>query len=100
MTYRDGRLELDNGLCRQTTPVVYFASRGPGRTAKCKPNEVDVPNVVGWTLARRKTDDAGMLELLAPYAGHRYRVTRLIELGGTRPERHGPRMSIRDYRAF
>jgi len=59
-----------------------------------------LPNAVGWTLARRKTDDAGMLELLAPYAGHRYRVTRLIELGGTRPERHGPRMSIRDYRAF
>jgi hypothetical protein len=59
-----------------------------------------LPNAVGWTLARRKTDDAGMLELLAPYAGHRYRVTRLIELGGTRPERHGPRMSVRDYRAF
>jgi 3-methyladenine DNA glycosylase/8-oxoguanine DNA glycosylase len=59
-----------------------------------------LPNAVGWTLARRKTDDAGMLELLAPYAGHRYRVTRLIELGGTRPERHGPRMSVRDYRAI
>jgi endonuclease III len=59
-----------------------------------------LPNAVGWTLARRKTDDAGMLELLAPYAGHRYRVTRLIELGGTRPERHGPRMSVRDYRSF
>ena len=59
-----------------------------------------LPNAVGWTLARRKTDDAGMLELLAPYAGHRYRVTRLIELGGSRPPRRGPRMSVRDYRAF
>ena len=59
-----------------------------------------LPNAVGWTLARRKTDDAGMLELLAPYDGHRYRVTRLIELGGSRPERHGPRMSVRDYRAI
>jgi 3-methyladenine DNA glycosylase/8-oxoguanine DNA glycosylase len=59
-----------------------------------------LPNAVGWTLARRKTDDTGMLELLAPYAGHRYRVTRLIEMGGTRPERHGPRMSVRDYRAI
>lgn len=59
-----------------------------------------LPNAVGWTLARRKTDDAGMLELLTPYAGHRYRVTRLIELGGTSPERHGPRMSVRDYRAI
>src|SRR5271165_6331404 len=46
-----------------------------------------LPNAVGWTLARRTTDDDGMLELLAPYAGHRYRVTRLIELGGSRPPR-------------
>ena len=59
-----------------------------------------LPNVVGWTLARRKTDDAGMLELLAPYAGHRYRVTRLIELGGSAPPRRGPRMPVRDYRAI
>jgi len=59
-----------------------------------------LPNAVGWTLARRKTDDAGMLELLAPYAGHRYRVTRLIELGGSSPPRRGPRMSVRDYRSF
>jgi hypothetical protein len=27
-------------------------------------------------------------------------VTRLIELGGARPPRHGPRMSVRDYRGF
>ena len=40
----------------------------------------------------------GMLELLAPYAGHRYRVSRLIELGGSAPPRRGPRMSVRDYR--
>ena len=59
-----------------------------------------LPNAVGWTLARRTTDDDGMLQLLAPYAGHRYRVTRLIELGGSRPPRRGPRMSVRDYRAF
>jgi len=59
-----------------------------------------LPNAVGWTLARRTTDDDGMLELLAPYAGHRYRVTRLIELGGSGPPRRGPRMPVRDYRAF
>ena len=59
-----------------------------------------LPNAVGWTLARRTTDDGGMLELLAPYAGHRYRVTRLIELGGSLPPRHGPRMAVRDYRAL
>jgi len=72
-------------------------------------------NVVGYALAgRHRTDDATMLELLAPYAGHRYRVTRLIGLSafsgpkdrvspgryGTRPPRHGPRMPVRDYRNF
>jgi 3-methyladenine DNA glycosylase/8-oxoguanine DNA glycosylase len=59
-----------------------------------------LPKTVGWTLAGRITDDAGMLELLAPYAGHRYRVTRLIELGGSAPPRRGPRMPVRDYRSF
>jgi hypothetical protein len=58
-----------------------------------------LPAAVGWALAGRKTDDAGMLELLAPYAGQRHRVARLIELGGG-PPRRGPRMPARDYRAF
>jgi 3-methyladenine DNA glycosylase/8-oxoguanine DNA glycosylase len=55
---------------------------------------------VGWALAGRKMDDAGMLDLLAPYAGHRYRAARLVELSGVRPPRRGPRMSVRDYRSF
>ena len=38
--------------------------------------------------------------LLAPYRGHRYRVTRLLELGGHRPPARGPRMPARDYRSF
>ena len=59
-----------------------------------------IPALVGWTLAGVATDDAGMLELLAPYAGQRYRVTRLIELAGGGPPRRGPRMSVRDYRGF
>jgi 3-methyladenine DNA glycosylase/8-oxoguanine DNA glycosylase len=59
-----------------------------------------LPALVGWTLAGRKVDDAGMLELLEPYAGHRHRVTRLLELSGDRPPRRGPRMPVRDYRSF
>jgi 3-methyladenine DNA glycosylase/8-oxoguanine DNA glycosylase len=58
-----------------------------------------LPGIVGWVLAGRPaTDDAGMLALLAPYAGHRHRVTRLLELSGLGPPRRGPRMSVRDYR--
>ena len=85
-------------------------------------------NVVGWFLAGRdRTDDGGMLELLAPFKGHRHRVTRLIGLSGRGgmggggqggggqggvpraaaqarygggPPRRGPRMPARDYRHF
>ncbi len=59
-----------------------------------------LPALVGWTLAGEVTDDAGMLDLLAPYAGHRYRVTRLVEIGGGGPPRHGPKAAVRDYRAI
>jgi endonuclease III len=60
--------------------------------------DYNLPAAVGWALAGRVVDDAGMLELLAPYAGQRYRVTRLVELSGLRPPRRGPRLPIRDYR--
>jgi 3-methyladenine DNA glycosylase/8-oxoguanine DNA glycosylase len=57
-------------------------------------------NLVGWSLAGRKTDDDGMLEMLEPWRGHRQRVVRLLELGGSRPPKRGPRMAPTDYRAF
>ncbi len=47
---RDGRLLLDNGLCNGAQSLVYFSGRGPTRTANCKPNEVEVPSVVGRRL--------------------------------------------------
>lgn len=62
--------------------------------------DANLPGAVGWALAGRVTDDTGMLELLAPYAGHRYRVTRLVELSGLRPPRRAPRLPVRDYRRF
>ena len=46
---RDGAFQLDNGLCRHTVMVEYFAGKGPAKTANCKPNEVEIPNVVGST---------------------------------------------------
>jgi 3-methyladenine DNA glycosylase/8-oxoguanine DNA glycosylase len=62
--------------------------------------DYNLPAVVGWALAGRVVDDAGMLELLAPYAGHRYRATRLVELSGVAPPRRGPRLPLREYQAF
>jgi 3-methyladenine DNA glycosylase/8-oxoguanine DNA glycosylase len=62
--------------------------------------DVHLPGAVGWALAGQIVDDAGMLDLLAPYAGHRHRATRLVVLSGLRPPRRGPRLAPRDYRSF
>ena len=59
-----------------------------------------LPGAVGWALAGRKVDDTGMLDLLAPYAGHRHRAARLVVLSGLRPPRHGPRNAPRGYRSI
>jgi len=59
VTYRDGRLQLDNGYCRDTESIEYFGDSGPTHTANCLPNEVDVPNVVGEPVGRAKTVLAG-----------------------------------------
>jgi penicillin-binding protein 1A len=52
VVYRNGQLELDNGNCHNTKLLLYFEGRGPARTAKCKVNEVDVPHLVGETVAQ------------------------------------------------
>ncbi|MDN6499251.1 MAG: 3-methyladenine DNA glycosylase, partial [Yaniella sp.] len=44
------------------------------------------------------TDDAGMLELLEPWRGHRQRLVRLIYASGIRFSRFGPRLAATDFR--
>jgi len=53
---------------------------------------------VGHALTGHRTDDDGMLELLAPWAGHRQRVIRLIFASGVSEPRRGPRLSPEDHR--
>ncbi|MBQ1444702.1 MAG: 3-methyladenine DNA glycosylase [Renibacterium sp.] len=53
---------------------------------------------VGLALTGQPVDDNTMLELLEPWRGHRQRVVRMLYLSGISKERHGPRMSVRDYR--
>lgn len=53
---------------------------------------------VGWALVGKKVDDAGMLELLEPWRGHRQRVVRMLYLSGFRKPAFGPRMTIQDHR--
>ncbi len=94
----DARLRSLPGIGVWTSAEIR--QRAAGDPDAVSVGDYHLPKAVGWTLERRITDDAGMLELLAPYAGHRYRVTRLIELGGSQPPRRGPHLPVRDYRAF
>lgn len=59
--------------------------------------DAHLSHVVGFALRGldRATDEE-MLELLAPWAGHRARVVRLLEQSGMRPPRYGPRVAPRD----
>ena len=54
---------------------------------------------VGYALTGSRTDDDGMLELLAPWAGQRQRVIRLIGRAGAREPRRGPRVHPEDHRS-
>jgi membrane peptidoglycan carboxypeptidase len=48
---RGGLLQRDDGVCHNTVQLEFFAGDGPDQVANCKPNEVEVPEVVGLTLA-------------------------------------------------
>ncbi|WP_243772972.1 DNA-3-methyladenine glycosylase family protein [Actinomadura barringtoniae] len=102
-----GRLEADPSerKLRSLPGIGVWTAAEIRQRALGDPDAVSVgdyhlPGIVGWALTGRKVDDDGMLELLAPYAGHRYRVTRLLELSGAHPPRRGPRLPVRDYRGF
>ncbi len=72
--------------------VAEIASRALGDADAVSVGDYHLAHLVGWALTGRRTDDAGMLELLAPWAGHRQRVIRLIELTQTsRAPKFGPR---------
>jgi 3-methyladenine DNA glycosylase/8-oxoguanine DNA glycosylase len=97
---------LRRRLCSVPGIGVWTAAEVAQRTLGC-PDSVSVgdyhlKNIVGWTLAGRKTDDDGMLELLEPWRGHRQRVVRLILTGGRaqRPPRRGPRFAPTNYRGI
>ncbi len=51
---RHGRLQLDNGNCHNPRLLLFLSDQRPPRTANCKVNEVDVPQVVGQTVAQAR----------------------------------------------
>lgn len=102
----DRRLRSLTGVGVWTSAEVR--QRALGDADAVSVGDYHIPGLVGRAFTGEPVDDAGMLELLRPYAGHRYRVTRMLELLGRdhpagrnlRAQRRGPRMPVRDYRRF
>jgi 3-methyladenine DNA glycosylase/8-oxoguanine DNA glycosylase len=88
----------------RTVPGIGFwtaaevAQRAWGDADAISVGDFHIPSVVGYALLGHKLDDAGMLEVLAPYAPHRHRVVRYLEAAGVRRPRYGPRYAPREYR--
>lgn len=73
------------------------AQRALGDADAVSFGDYHVAKNIGYVLTGEEVDDDGLAELLEPYAGHRYRVQRLIELAGLGRPRHGPRMAPRTH---
>ncbi|MDY7089735.1 MAG: DNA-3-methyladenine glycosylase 2 family protein [Actinomycetota bacterium] len=106
------RLERCAGSAEATARLTALPGIGPWtaaevvRVAYGDPDAVSVgdfhiPNTVAWALAgeARGTDER-MLELLAPFTGHRGRVCDLFAYGGLGAPKFGPRMPIRSFAKF
>ncbi|MFI6423305.1 DNA-3-methyladenine glycosylase family protein [Streptomyces sp. NPDC050842] len=86
------RLELIPGIGPWTSAETV--QRSNGAPDEVTTGDLHLPGIVGWALTGdRTTDDAAMLELLAPYEGQRHRAARLILLSGRVPPRRAPRMA-------
>ena len=72
--------------------AAHLARVAAGDADAVEVGDYNVKDLVAWNLAGepRGTDER-MLELLAPFAGHRGRVIRLLTSAGQRPPRYGPR---------
>jgi endonuclease III len=92
------RLRAVPGIGAWTAAEV--AQRAWGDPDEVSVGDFHIPALVGWALIGRPVDDDGMLDLLAPYAGHRQRAVRLIELSGVGKPRFGPRAPVADIRAI
>ena len=57
---RGGLLERDNGVCHNSAQLEFYGGQvlsdgNPARVATCKPNEVEIPDMVGKSISVAKT---------------------------------------------
>lgn len=92
------RLQVVPGIGTWTTAETM--QRAIGDPDAVSVGDYHIPSLVGWALIGERVDDNRMLDLLEPFRPQRQRVVRLIESGGPRPSRRGPRAPIRSYRSI
>jgi 3-methyladenine DNA glycosylase/8-oxoguanine DNA glycosylase len=85
------------GVGLWTAAEVLQRSHGDPDTVSV--GDAHLPHVIGTWFTGDRTDDEGMLALLAPYAGDRHRVVRLITSLGVEAPRFGAKATIEDHRA-
>ncbi len=91
------RLAAVRGIGPWTMAEVGFRALGDADAVSV--GDYHLANLVGYALTgRARSSDQQMLELLAPYDGHRYRAVRMIELSGIRQPRFGPRITLPTHR--
>jgi 3-methyladenine DNA glycosylase/8-oxoguanine DNA glycosylase len=105
-------LEAGAGVAEATARLMSLPGIGPWTTAEVvrvafgDPDAVTVgdyhlPNIVAYALAgEARATDARMLELLAPFAGHRARVCTLLTAARLSAPRFGPRAPVRSFARF
>jgi 3-methyladenine DNA glycosylase/8-oxoguanine DNA glycosylase len=90
----DARLRSIAGIGVWTSAEVRSVALGDADAVSV--GDYHLPHTVAYALAGEvRGNDDRMLELLAPFAGHRGRVARLIEGAGITAPRRGPRMRLR-----
>ena len=89
------RLEAFPGIGPWTAAKVALVALGDPDAVQV--GDYHLPHAVGYALdgTARSTDER-MLELLAPYHGHRARVIRLLTISGIAAPRFGPKQPLRD----
>lgn len=88
------RLRCFDGIGPWTTALVLQIALGDPDAVVI--GDFHFPNQVAWALADEpRATDERMLQLLAPYQGHRGRVVRILDAAGIRAPKFGPRVRIR-----
>jgi 3-methyladenine DNA glycosylase/8-oxoguanine DNA glycosylase len=90
------RLQALPGVGPWTSAEVAIVALGDADAVSV--GDFHLPHLVSYALTGepRGTDER-MLELLAPWPGHRGRVLRLLTRSGRYPARRGPRMAVRAF---